>query len=192
VPNAICRKDAALVRGIAPFAKDSSTCACVPTVCTTARIAGKPARSRSRRAVATEPNSLHMQLDADTRLAAAAGGVARFLADAAGMESSAIVQLQSAVVAACAATFKHLTVKHAHLEITFARYSDRIEVALSHEGDASRAFGFDATAGFAARGAGETASPGTFAGVDRVQYETHGAEIVTRLTKYLGKVAPKI
>jgi hypothetical protein len=133
-----------------------------------------------------------MQLDADMRLAAATGGAVRFLADAAGMESSAIAQLQAAVVAACAAAFEHLTPKHPHVEVTFERYSDRIEVALSHEGDASPAVGLDAIAGFAARTAGGATSPGTFAGVDRVQYETHGAEIVTRLTKYLGKVAPKI
>lgn len=133
-----------------------------------------------------------MQLDADTRLAAAAGGVVRFLADAAGMDSLAIAQLQSAVIAACEAAFEHLTLKHPHLEVSFSRYSDRIEVALSHEGDASPAVGLDAIAGFAARMAAGASGPGTFAGVDRVQYETHGLEIVTRLTKYLRKVAPKI
>jgi hypothetical protein len=133
-----------------------------------------------------------MQLDADTRLAAAAGSVVRFMADAAGLESSVIAQLQSAVLAACAAAFEHLTRKHPHLDVTFSRYSDRIEVALSHEGDASPAVGLDAIAGFASRTAGGTSSPGTLAGVDRVQFETHGVEIVTRLTKYLGKVAPKL
>jgi hypothetical protein len=133
-----------------------------------------------------------MQLDADTRLAAAAGSVVRFMADAAGLESSVIAQLQSAVLAACAAAFEHLTRKHPHLDVTFSRYSDRIEVALSHEGDASPAVGLDAIAGFASRTAGGTSSPGTFVGVDRVQFETHGVEIVTRLTKYLGKVAPKL
>jgi hypothetical protein len=142
--------------------------------------------------VATESNNLHMQLDADARLAAAAGSVVRFLADASGMESLAIAQLQAAVIAACAAAFEHLTRKHPHLDVTFSRYTDRIEVALTHEGEASPAVGLDAIAGFAARTAGDASSPGTFAGVDRVQYETHGVEIVTRLTKYLGKVAPKI
>jgi hypothetical protein len=142
--------------------------------------------------VATETNNLHMQLDADTRLAAAAGSVVCFMADAAGLESSAIAQLQSAVIAACAAAFEHLTRKHPHLGVTFSRYSDRIEVTLSHEGDASPAVGLDAIAGFAARTVGGASSQGTFAGVDRVQYETHGVEIVTRLTKYLGKVAPKL
>jgi hypothetical protein len=133
-----------------------------------------------------------MQLDADTRLAAAAGSVVRFMADAAGMESSAIAQLQEAVIAVSAAAFEHLTSKHPHLDVTFLRYSDRIEVALTHEGNASPAVGLDAITGFAARTVGGASGPGTFAGVDRVQYETHGVEIVTRLTKYLGKVAPKI
>jgi hypothetical protein len=40
--------------------------------------------------------------------------------------------------------------------------------------------------------AGGASSPGALAGVDRIQYETHGLEILTRLTKYLGKVTPKI
>jgi hypothetical protein len=142
--------------------------------------------------VATESNNLHMQLDADARLAAAAGSVVRFLADASGMESLAIAQLQAAVIAACAAAFEHLTRKHPHLDVTFSRYSDRIEVALTHEGDALPAVGLDAIVGFAARTAGGASSPGAFAGVDRVQYETHGVEIVTRLTKYVGRVAPKI
>ena len=142
--------------------------------------------------MATEPNRLLLQIDADARLAAAAGGVARFLADAAGLENSAIAQLQSTVVAACAEAFEHLAPHQPHLEVTFERYSDRIEVSLTHEGDASPAVGLDAIAGFAARSSGGASRPGPFAGVDRVQYETHGAEIVTRLTKYLGEVAPSV
>ncbi|HXY23081.1 MAG TPA: hypothetical protein VEI73_00390 [Candidatus Acidoferrum sp.] len=127
--------------------------------------------------------NLHMRMDADVRLAAAAGGVARFLADAAGLENAAIVKLQSTVVAACTETFEHLTRKHPHLDLQFSRFSDRIEVALSHKGDASPTVGMDAAAGFSKSPSGSAA----FVGVDRVQYETHGEEVVTRLTKYLGK-----
>jgi hypothetical protein len=133
-----------------------------------------------------------MQLDADTRLAAAAGGVVRFLADAAGLEGSAIAQLQSAVVAACIAAFRDLAPPRPHLEVIFSRFSDRIEVALSHEGDASPAVGLDAIAGFAARIGGAGSDPGVFAGFDRVQYETDGGEAVTRLTKYFGTPAPSV
>lgn len=124
-----------------------------------------------------------MCIDADARLAAAAGGVARFLADAAGLESDAVARLQSAVIEACLETFEHLAGKHPHLEIDFARFSDRLEVSLSHE---------DAITGFAAKKIEPTGNSGTPVGVDRVQHETHGKEIVTRLTKYLGQVAPSL
>jgi len=154
---------------------------------TTARTAGKPAKFLSRAAVGNDLKNLHMRMDADVRLAAAAGGVARFLADTAGLENTAIAQLQSTVVAACTETFEHLTRKHPHLDLQFSRFSDRIEVALSHKGDASPTVALDASAGFSKSPSGGTSGSAAFAGVDRVQYETHGEEVVTRLTKYLGK-----
>jgi len=131
-----------------------------------------------------------MEMDADARLAAAAGGVVRFFADAAGLEHSVIAQLQLTVVAACTETFAHLSRKHPQLEIDFSRYPDRIEVALSHQGEGSPAVGRDTSSAMLPDGSRQASRSGTFAGVDRVQYETHGAEMVTRLTKYLGKVTP--
>jgi hypothetical protein len=143
-------------------------------------------------AVATEPKTLYIQIDADARFAAAVGGAAHYLADAAGLRDDANAQLQSSVVAACLEAFDHLTGDHPHLEVTMSRFSDRIEVALAHLGEAFPAVGLDAIAGFAAQVAGSGASPGGLAGVDRVQYETHGGETVTRLTKYIGRVIPNV
>jgi hypothetical protein len=137
--------------------------------------------------VAAEPKNLHMCFDADARLAAAAGGVARFLADAAGLENDAGARLQSAVVEACLEAFEHLTATHPHLEVTFARFSDRLEVSLCHE-EAAPASTTHRITGFPAA----SAPAGTLAGVDRVQHETRGRESVTRLTKYLGEVAPSL
>jgi len=128
-----------------------------------------------------------MRMDADVRLAAAAGGVARFLADAAGLENSAIARLQSTVIAACTEAFEHLTRLHPQLDLDFCRHSDRIEIALSHEGETAPAVGLKAVAGFAKSSAETAPGCGAFPGVDRVQYETHGGEVVTRLTKYLGQ-----
>ncbi len=142
--------------------------------------------------MATEPWIFDLQLDADDRLAAAVGGAARYLADSAGMETDAISQLQSSVVAACREAFEDLTAEAPHLHVTLTLYGDRIEVALCHRGDALPAVGLDRIAGFAGRVAGNGAMPGIFEGVDRVQYETHGGEAVTRLTKYIGKVSPRI
>lgn len=140
--------------------------------------------------MATELKNLHLLIDADMRLAAAVGGVAHYFADAAGLEIASVNRLQAAVIAACKEAFKHLAVQHPHLEIDFARFPDRIEVVLSHEGEAAPAAAVEAIAG--PDGQGDSSDPGAFAGVDRVQRETHGDEIVTRLTKYLGKVAPGI
>jgi hypothetical protein len=142
--------------------------------------------------VATELKSFRVRIDADARLAAAVGGAARFLADAAGLENGKATQLQSSVVAACIEIFHSLTGEHPHLQVKLTGFADRIEVALSHHGDASPAVGLDSIAGFAARPGGGEARANPFVGIDRVQYETHGGESVTRLTKYIGRIPPDI
>jgi len=136
--------------------------------------------------VATELQSLLLHIEADPRLAAAAGGVVRYIADAAGLENDAIARLQSAVIAACSEAFEHLSADHPQLQITFTRFSDRMEVALSHLGEDSPAVGLDTIAGFAAQVGGTGSIQVVLAGFDRVQYETQGREAVTRLTKYIG------
>lgn len=142
--------------------------------------------------MATDHKTFRLFLDADPRLAAAAGGVARYLADVAGLENDAVARLQSAVIAACSEAFEHLTAEHPRLEITFTRLPDRMEVALTHRGEGSPAVGLDTIAGFAARIGGTESHPGVFAGFDRVQYETQGGDAITRLTKYFGQVVPRI
>ncbi|HVH70692.1 MAG TPA: hypothetical protein VNB49_06235 [Candidatus Dormibacteraeota bacterium] len=132
-----------------------------------------------------------MCIDADARLAAAAGGVARFLADAAGVESEAVARLQSAVIEACLEAFEHLTAAHPHLEVAFARFSDRLEVSLAHEEDAPLVGG-PTIAGFADEKSESAANSAALPGVDRVQHETHGKEAITRLTKYLRQVVPSL
>ncbi|HUC54464.1 MAG TPA: hypothetical protein VMR90_10475 [Candidatus Cybelea sp.] len=142
--------------------------------------------------MAAEPQIFRLLLDSDARLAAAAGGVVRYLADVAGLENDAAARLQAAVIAACAEAFEHLTVPHSQLQVTFTRFPDRMEVALSRPGEDSPAIGLDAIAGFATQVTGTGSLKTVFAGFDRVQYETHDGEAVTRLTKYFGQVAPKI
>jgi hypothetical protein len=126
-----------------------------------------------------------MQIDADPRLAAAAGGAARFFADAAGLENEAISQFQAATVSACNQTFENLNDDHACVEVTVSQFTDRIEVAISHRGDAVPAVGLDAIAGFAAQVGGSGGGTSSFVGVDRVQFDAKGPQAVTVLTKYL-------
>ena len=183
--NATCRKTAVPAKGTAPSAKGSTTCVSALTVFTIARIAAKLAMFLWPPAVAIEAKTFRLFIDADARLAAAAGGVVRYLADVAGLENRAAVQLQSAVIAACSEAFEHLTPAHPQLQITFTRFSNRMEVALSHLGEDSPAVGLDKIAGFASQIGGTSSIQAVLAAFDRVQYETHDGEAVTRLTKYI-------
>jgi|SRR5579871_5060999 len=123
--------------------------------------------------VETESRTIKVQIDADPRFAAAVGGVARYLADSAGIENDAIAQLQAAVVTACNDAFKLLTPAHPHLTATVSKLPDRLEVELSCE-------------------CGPNPSQGkeSLGGVDRVQHETKGNIVITRLTKFINQGAP--
>jgi hypothetical protein len=123
--------------------------------------------------VETESRTIKVQLDADPRFAAAVGGVARYMADAAGMENDAIAQLQAAVVTASNDAFKLLTPAHPHLTATISKLPDRLEVELSCE-------------------CGSNATPGqeSLGGVDKVQHETKGNVGIIRLTKFINQGAP--
>jgi hypothetical protein len=100
--------------------------------------------------------------------------------------------LQTSIVAACREAFELLQGDHPHLDVTLTLLADRIEVALCQAGEDSPALGLDTIADFAAQAGGEQGHAHVFAGIDRVQYETRGGESVTRLTKYIGHVSPRI
>jgi hypothetical protein len=145
--------------------------------------------------VGAEAKSIRIRIGADVRLAAAAGGAARYFADAAGMESAAIAQWQTAIVAACEEALEHVTHGDGFLEVMLTRLADRVEVALSTEGDAAPAIGLDSLAGFVSRRGGvesqNAAGSTVLRGVDRVQYETHDGVATTRLTKYIAASTPR-
>jgi hypothetical protein len=136
--------------------------------------------------VSTDSRGIEFQIDPDPRLAAAAGGAARYFADAAGLTSEAVVEFQKSVVAACEETFQHLTGDHSHLTVRVTRYPDRIEVVLAHEGEAIPTVGLNQIAGFGS----PSGSSNPLGGIDRVQYEARGGRVVTRLTKYLDGATP--
>ncbi len=136
-----------------------------------------------------------MQLEADPRLAAAAGGAARYFADAAGLEAPVIASWQTAIVAACKEAFAHLTREHPYLDVYFTRLVDRLEVALSREGETAPAVGLDSLAGLTpqsgtAQDKARSGSP-VLGGVDRVQYESINGVAVMRLTKYITPTTPR-
>jgi hypothetical protein len=146
--------------------------------------------SPSRTAVATDAKRIQLKMDADPRLAAAAGGAARCLGDAAGLKDASLSQLQSATVAACREEFRHLDAVHPHLEVTLTRFADRIEVALAHEEERSPPLGLDAVVGFAGQLGDNSGGKRALDGVDRVQFEMRGGCAIMRLTKFLHSPAP--
>lgn len=139
----------------------------------------------SRIAVATDVKRIQLKMEADARLAAAAGGAARFFGDAAGLEGGPLAQLQSTVIAACSEEFQHLDAAHPQLEVTFSRFTDRIEVTLAHEGENATPGRLDALRGLVPQMEGKSGGLGALEGVDRVQFETHGRSAILRLTKFL-------
>ncbi|HZC65975.1 MAG TPA: hypothetical protein VE545_05350 [Candidatus Dormibacteraeota bacterium] len=117
--------------------------------------------------MSTEPqSSTSLKFTADPRLAAAAAGVARYLAEAAGLESDAITKLQAATLATCVAGAPTLAEGEAQVSADVSRYADRIEVLVTHPG---------------ITGKQSDALPG----VDRVQREIQNNRSVTRLTKFI-------
>lgn len=87
--------------------------------------------------MATHTQRIVLQMDADERLAAAAGGAARYMADSAGLENTEILALQAAVVAAC----KHCFACHSaakNCDIALQRLTDRIQIELSFRGKKHR------------------------------------------------------
>ncbi len=107
-------------------------------------------------------------MDPDERLAAAVGGVARFLGDGAGLANEAIFELQSSVLLACRHCFQ-LHVSNSPCEVEFQRLPDRIEMELFlpvEEAPADRRHL-------------------SWPGVDEVHCETRGQLAVLRLTKFV-------
>lgn len=136
--------------------------------------------------MSAQPTRVSLRFHADARLAAAAGGVARYFADAAGLDADPCLQLQMAVIAACRESFQHLSGENAQLTVTLERFADRIEVAITHQGTAFPAIGLHTIAGMAGA---DASGKSVFAGLDRVQFETHGSSATTRLTKLWGLTA---
>jgi hypothetical protein len=135
--------------------------------------------------VTAEAKRIQLQIDADPRLAAAAGGAAHYLGVAAGLEEASLDQLQSTIVAACREEFRKLSAAHPHLEVTLTRFIDRIEVALAREAEDAPAVSIKAAAGSAAQLGDNTNCACRLDGIDRVQFETRDGCAVTRLTKFL-------
>jgi hypothetical protein len=144
--------------------------------CIIAPTAGKLVMSPSPTTVPADIQKIAIQMDADKRLAAAAGGVARYYADAAGLASDAVTRLQSAVLGVCEREVDLLSQSNQRLEVVCKRTNEAIEVAVIRRGSGDAA-------------GNQTEQAGEISGVDRVQHETQADKEITRLTKFLTEAA---
>ena len=79
--------------------------------------------------MATDPKRFKLELDADPRFAAAAGGAVRYLAESSGMSEEVCREFQEATVAACLKAFQ-AGPNTGHV-VEFLRGEDRIEVVVN-------------------------------------------------------------
>lgn len=73
-----------------------------------------------------------MRVDADPRLAAAVGGAARLLAEAAGVDERTTAHWQLKVLMACQDAFRFAIGDVPRVDVKISRLVDQIEVALMH------------------------------------------------------------
>jgi len=124
--------------------------------------------------VPVDTQKIAMQLDADKRLCAAAGGAGRYFADAAGLANDDVSGLQSAILEVCNREVERIGSSQ-RLDVTVTRTADRIEVVVIRR---------------ATDGSGnDSEEQGMIAGVDRVQHEIRAEMAITRLTKFVGEQA---
>ena len=76
----------------------------------------------------TEPKRIELHLDSDPRLAAAAGGAVRYLAESVGMPEEVCNEFERATVDACLKVFEAQPAKSHAIELLV--YNDRVEVAI--------------------------------------------------------------
>lgn len=83
----------------------------------------------------TDPKRIEIRLDSDLRLAAAAGGAVRLLAETAGMPEEVSKEFQEATIGACSKAFEaHPADAHT---VELLLFGDRLEVAVDPNAGAS-------------------------------------------------------
>jgi hypothetical protein len=122
--------------------------------------------------VSNSANQISVRLDPDERLAAAVGGAARYMADAAGLATDVILQFQASVLSACRHCFRAHSA-HTPCGVTLRRSPDRLEVEVALPGSETAA-----------------TEKRSWDGIDEVHLESRYDAAVLRLTKYVPPSPP--
>ncbi len=123
----------------------------------------------------------------DPRLVTAVAGAVGHFAKRSGFVAAAHQDLVAATEAACRDTFHLLPSADGTIDLAVGRYHDRVEVTISHCGEAIPTVGLDTFL----QGAADVSPDGGLTGlallarVDRVQYQTENGVSSMTLVKYL-------
>lgn len=137
-----------------------------------------------------EHTRIQLSLEDDPRLLPAVSSAVGQVACGAGFASEAIAGLIGASDCACRETFPLLRGTRPHLDVTVERFSDRIEVTLTHQGEPGPAPCRDAP-GAGSEGKGPAADGvALLQRVDRVLCDTAEGMHRTKFVKYLSSNPP--
>lgn len=139
--------------------------------------------------MSTEPSHTELVLHDDARLLAAIPSVVQFAAERCGLSSEAQQGLAEAAVEACKETFPLMegqtTDGEPTVKVIVSDFTDRVEVAIEHTGEALPTAGLDTFVGDAVSGEGAGLSKALqMTKVDRVQYQTGEGRSRMTLIKY--------
>ena len=128
-----------------------------------------------------------MKLSSDPRLLAAVTSVIEHYGELGGLEADERAAFASAAEETCRDTFTLLTSPEAKLDVRVDIFSDRIEVAIEHQGQAVPTAGLETFAflGAAHAGAGGLSGLDLLSRVDRVQYDSRDGTQRMTLIKHL-------
>jgi hypothetical protein len=179
------------VTAIAAIARGRTAYASAWTVNTTARTAGKPAKSAwpnpMPNPIADEPVRVVFHLNQERNLVPVLCSAVEFQANHAGFASEAGAQLASAAGDICRETISKLSGDGEVVDVTLDTFSDRIEIAIHCRGQALPALGLETFAFSDAHTEGTNGLNGLelLSKVDRVLYNSEGGVAKTTLVKFL-------
>ena len=135
----------------------------------------------------TESSRVEFHLDRDLRLAAAVRSAVHFQASQAGLDEPTCDGLAKASEEVCRQSLSQLPEDEGGLDVTLDTFSDRIEIAILHQGQVAPAVGLDAFAvpHVGAGGPGGVNGTQLLERVDRVTFHAQDGVARTTLVKFL-------
>jgi len=187
VHNATCRRARVSATAIAATAKACRASVSAWMANTTARIAGKLAKSAWPNRMTDEPVRVVFHLDQDWNLVGVFCCAVEHQAIQAGFETEAGAQLARAAGDVCRETISHLGGNGEVVDITLDTFSDRMEIAIHCRGQLLPAIGLETFAFSDAHsgGAGGLNGQELLSRVDRVLYNAEDGVARTTLVKFL-------